>query len=363
MPDQRLAELFLELARLDGTSGKEAPVAAYAVAFLKNLGLPAAADGAARLSGSDTGNVVCPVSGGGEFVLLAHMDTARPTARTRQVVADGRISSDGTSQLGADNRAGMAAILRAVERAAQAGLPMKPFTIAFTTQEETSMAGGLNLELPASVRRGFVFDSSLDPGAYAVSSPGAAVFTVQVTGKPSHAGIAPEKGVCAIRIASRAIASLEFGRHDEETTSNIGTISGGEATNVVPPSALVKGEVRSLDTAKIAPVLDRIKAAFESAAAAAGGSASFSWAWDFKPYRHAPDAPVCLAAAQAIAAAGLSPAPVPSHGGSDANSLNAKGIPTVNFGIGARNPHADDEYILTEHLEKTTEMIWQLIKK
>lgn len=363
MPDERLAELFLELARLDGASGKEALVAAYAVAFLKKLGLPAATDNAAAASGSDTGNVVCPVNGGGDFALLAHMDTARDTSATRQVVTADRIASDGKAQLGADDRAGMAAILRAVERGVQGGLPLKPFTIVFTTQEETSMAGGLNLDLGPAVKRGFVFDSSLDPGSYAVSSPGAAVFDARVTGRPSHAGIAPEKGVCAIRIAAKAISSVKFGRLDEDTTSNIGTISGGQATNVVPPSARVNGEVRSLDTAKVLPELDRIKAAFERAAAEAGGTVNFGWTWDFKPYRHAPDSEVCRLAAAAVGAAGLAPAPVPSHGGSDANSLNAKGVETVNFGIGARNPHADDEYILLEHLEKATEIAWQLIKK
>ncbi len=363
MANTRLVELFLELAKLDGLSGKEAPVAAFAVSFLKELDLPARQDGAAAVSGSDTGNVVCPVGGGGDFVLLAHMDTARSTASTRQVVADGRITSDGKGQLGADNRAGMAAILCAVERAVNSGQPLKPFTIAFTTQEETSMAGGLNLGLPPGVRCGFVFDSSLDPGEYAIASPGAAIFSARVAGKPSHAGIAPEKGVCAIRIAARAISALEFGRHDEETTSNIGTITGGEATNVVPGSALVRGEVRSLDIARVPPILDRIKAGFEKAAADAGGGVQFDWAWDFKPYRHAPDSEVCRLAAAALCAAGLEPAPVPSHGGSDANSLNAKGVATVNFGIGARNPHADDEYILLDHLEKATEVVWQLIKK
>ncbi|OGR41505.1 MAG: hypothetical protein A2X35_10895 [Elusimicrobia bacterium GWA2_61_42] len=363
MAHTRLVELFLELARLDGLSGKEAPVANFAGNFLKKLGFPAQFDGAAEVSGSNTSNVVCPVGGGGAIVLLAHMDTARPTAQTKQVVTADRVTSDGKWQLGADNRAGMAAILYALERAVDTGLPLKPFTVAFTTQEETTMAGGRNLGLPPGIRHGFVFDSSLDPGCYAIASPGAAVFSAHVTGRPSHAGIAPEKGISAIHIAAKALAGLEFGRHDEETTSNIGTIAGGEATNVVAAYALVRGEVRSLDKAKVPPVLDRIKAEFEKAAAAAGGNAKFDWAWDFQPYRHDKESEVCRLAETALRAAGLEPSAVPSHGGSDANSLNAKGVATVNFGIGARNPHADDEYILLEHLTKASEIVWQLIKK
>lgn len=361
MASRRLTELFLELARLDGQSGREAPVAKFAAEFLRKLGLAARQE--EPTPGSNAGNVVCQVGGGGEFVLLAHMDTARNTSRTAQVVASDRITSDGKGQLGADNRAGMAAILYAVERAVHTSSPVKPFTLAFTTQEETGLTGGQALALPPSVKYGFVLDSSMDPGNYAVSSPGAAVFEAEVLGKPAHAGIAPEKGICAIRIAAKAIASLEFGRHDEETTSNIGTIAGGQATNVVPPSAAVRGEVRSLDPAKVEPRVNAVKAAFEREAAAAGGTIKFSWKWEFRPYRHAAGAPVCQAAEAALRGAGLNPAGLPSHGGSDANTLNAKGIAAVNFGIGARNPHADDEYILLEHLTKSSEIVWQLIKK
>lgn len=361
MASRRLVELFLELARLDGQSGREAPVAKFVLEFLRKLGLPARQEDPA--AGSNTGNVICQVGGGGELVLLTHMDTARNTSRTMQVVAADRITSDGKGQLGADNRAGMAAILYAVERAMNTSSPVRPFTIAFTTQEETGLTGGQSLALPAAVKFGFVLDSSMDPGNYAISSPGAAVFEAEVQGRASHAGIAPEKGVCAIRIAARAISSLEFGRHDEETTSNIGTMTGGQATNVVPPSALLKGEVRSLDPAKVEPRLQAIKAAFEREAAAAGGAVKFSWKWEFQPYRHAAGSLVCQAAEAALRGAALTPAGVPSHGGSDANTLNAKGIAAVNFGIGARNPHADDEYILLEHLTKSSDIVWQLIKK
>ncbi len=363
MANRRIAELFLELVRIDGRSGKEAEVAQFAYSFLKNLGFQPQRDGSNTVSGSNTSNIVCPVGGGGDRALLAHMDTAGFTSSTKQAVTADRIASDGKGQLGAANRAGMAAILYALERAVNTGLPLKPFTVAFTTQGETAMAGGRNLVLPSGVRYGFVFDSSLDPGCYVAASPGAAAFAMHVTGKLSRAGAAPENGVSAIRVAAKAIAALDIDRHDTETTSNIGIISGGEGTNVVPAYTLVRGEVRALDKAKGLPVLEGIKAEFEKAAAAAGGSAMFNWAWDFQPYRHSKDSEVCRIAEAALRAAGLEPSAVPSHGGSDANSLNAKGVAAVSFGIGIRNPHANDEYILLEHLTKASDIVWQLIKR
>lgn len=363
MEHRRITELFLELARIDGRSGKEAAVAQFAYSFLKNLGLEPLRDGANAVSGSNTSNIVCPVGGGGELALLAHMDTADFTSSTKQVVTADRIASDGKWPLGANDRAGMAAILYALERAAIFNLPLKPFTIAFTTQGETTMAGGRNLGLPAGIRYAFVFDSSLDPGCYVSSSPGVAGFAVHVTGKPSRSGPDTETGISAIRIAAKALAALDTDRHDEETTSNIGIISGGEATNVVPIYTLIRGEVRALDKAKGLPILDGIKAEFEKAASAAGGKAMFNWAWDFQPYRHDKDSGVCRMAETALRGAGLQPVPVISQSGSDANSLNAKGVAALNFGIGAKNPRTNDEYILLEHLVKASEIAWQLIKK
>lgn len=363
MAHQRLIELFLELSRLDGRSGKEAAVAQFAYSFLKKLGLDPQKDGASTVSGSDTSNIVCPVGGGGELALLAHMDTASFTSSTKQAVTADRITSNGKGPLGANSRAGMAAILYAVERAAVFSLPFKPFTLAFTTQGETTMAGGRNLRLPAGIRYAFVFDSSLDPGCYVLSSPGAAGFAVHVTGKPSRSGPGTEDGISAIRIAAQAIAALNTGRHDEGTTSNIGIISGGEATNVVPVYALVRGEVCALDKAKGLPILDGIKAEFERAAYAAGGKAMFNSDWDYQPYHHGADSGVCRLAEAALRGAGLQPVPVTAQAGSDANSLNAKGVAALNFGIGAKNPRTNDEYILLEHLANASEIAWQLIKK
>ena len=86
-------------------------------------------------------------------------------------------------------------------------------------------------------------------------------------GKEAHAGAAPEKGINAIQIASRAIADLELGRIDEETTCNIGVIQGGLATNIIPNLVKIKGEVRSHNAEKLETVTQTIVSAFEKAAA------------------------------------------------------------------------------------------------
>ncbi|MDA8130713.1 MAG: M20/M25/M40 family metallo-hydrolase [Elusimicrobia bacterium] len=362
MVSRRLIDLFLELARIDGLPGKEAPVANHLLTYLKHLGLEPKADGTAAACLSNTSNIVCSVGGGGSLALVSQMDTFRRTSTIRPVVSADRITGEGGAP-GADGRAGMAAILYAVERAIHSNQPLKPFTLVFTTRGAGNMAGARHAVLPQSVRSAFVFSSPLDPGTYTSSSPGIAVFSADVLGRASDAGIDPEHGVCAISIAARAISALSWGRHDPETTSNIGTIAGGAGTAIVPPAALARGQIRAQEEAKALPILERIKAEFESSAAAAGGAASFKWSWEYAPYSHPKGAEVCLAAEAASRAAGLAPSAVPSPGGSEANALNARGIPAVNLGIGVRNPRANGEHILLDHLSKASELAWQLIRK
>lgn len=362
MASRRLIDLFLELARLDGLPGKEAPVANRAVGFLKNLGLPVELDGSAAAALSNTSNVVCQVGGGGDFALVAHMDTLYPASSTVATITADRITSGGKGPLGVDGRAGMAAILYALERTVNTGLPLKPFTIAFTTRAKGNMAGAKQLVLPRGIRCAFVFGSEAAPGAYTASSPGMALFSADILGRTSDAVSDPESGISAIAIAAKAIAALPLGRHDSETTSNIGTIAGGVSTGIVPLAAMVRGQVRVSEAAKAFPVLDRIKAEFEKAAAAAGGAVSFKWFWEFQPYLHAPGSEVCLLAESALTRAGLTPAPVVSPSGNEANALNARGLAAVSFGIGARTPRANDEYILLDHLSKASEIVTQLIK-
>lgn len=361
MASRRLTELFLELARIDGLPGKEAPVANHALAFLKGLGLPAQVDGSAQAALSNTSNVLCRVGGGGGILLLAHMDTAFYTSGTQPSVTAEKISAGGKGQLGVE-RAGMAAILYALERAVNTNQPLKPFTLAFTTRSRPSMAGARHLAVPEGVRCGFVFNSQSDPGAYTVSSHGVANFSADVLGRAAD-GSEPEKGVCAVTIAARALAGLQFGRHDADTTSNIGTIAGGSGPGTVPLAALVRGQVRAAQAEKARPVLDGVKAAFEAAAAAGGGAVAFKWSWEFAPYSHAPGAEVRQLAESALIAAGLRPLPEAEVTGSEANLLNGRGIAAVNFGIGAKNPQTTSECILAEHLAKASEIVWHLIKK
>jgi tripeptide aminopeptidase len=223
------------------------------------------------------------------------------------------------------------------------------------------MAGSKNLNLNG-IKQGFVFDSSARPGSFIYQAYGAQSFEVRVNGRASHSGIAPERGVHAIKIAADALHELPVGRIDENTTMNFGTIRGGSAVNVVPDLVIIDGEIRSSVADRVPQLGNLIEHTFRQKAEAGGGSSVYSAHWDFMPYRIDPASTVFQRISGAIERAGLKPNPVISKGGSDANSFNENGIPTVNIGIGAQNPHANDEFIYLDDLAHSAAIAWELIR-
>ena len=363
MTENRLLEIFFELISIDAVSGSETPVAEYITEYLKHFNIHLSKDLTLNHSIDSTGNLICKVGTGGSFVLLSHMDTARSTFNVAPKISNGKITSDGKTVLGVDNRAGIAAILFALAKIIENKNPLNDFTIAFTTQEETTMAGSRNLLLGEQIKMGFVFDSHMRPGNFICESCGDAGFNVKVLGKASHSGISPEKGIDSIKITSKAIADLEFGRIDPETSANIGIIRGGSAVNVVPELTEIEGEVRSMNPSKVINRLEKIKSTFEFYAEDLRGKVDFNYQWDFKPYKIIPESEVFKKISEVLLKVGLQPRPNISWGGSDANSLNEKGIQCINLGIGAENPHSNDEFILIEDLQKSSEIAMELMKK
>jgi tripeptide aminopeptidase len=294
---------------------------------------------------------------------MAHMDTARPTKDLKPILHDNKITSDGTSILGADDREGVAVLLYTIERIVKENIQSKDFTLAFMNCEETTLNGSMKIRFGKNIKKGFVFDLSLRPGNFVYGTPGAISYKVKVFGKASHSGVAPEKGIHSIKIASHAINNIPVGRLDNDSTSNIGLINGGSALNVVPELTIVEGEVRSFDHQKVLKNIDLIKDEFNNAAKTFGGRIEFEYNWDFKPYKLQPDDEVYKDVWNSIKNVGLEPKAILHFGGSDANSLNEKGIPCVDIGIGAQNPHSNEEFVFLEDLEKSAEIALHLIKK
>jgi tripeptide aminopeptidase len=207
----------------------------------------------------------------------------------------------------------------------------------------------------------FVFDCSRRPGTFIRSAVGSSLYKATVRGKAAHAGVAPEKGINAIHLAARALSKLPTGRLSPTMTCNMATIAGGTATNVVPEQCIIEGEVRAFAPGPIADHLAVIDRTFRSVVEPQGGTVTLDTSVDFPPSSLDPSCAVFRRTADVLSALGLSPNPIDYLGGSDANMLNANGTPAVNLGIGAQNPHANDEFILVEDLEMSAAIARALI--
>lgn len=363
MNTNHLIDLFLETAKIDALSGNEKSLADYIKSFLQKYNYTITEDNSNLFSNSNTGNLICRIGKGGDFVMTAHMDTARPTLNIKPKILEDKIVSSGDTVLGVDNRAGVSVLLYLLEKIALDKIPVKDFTVAFTTCEETTLFGSKHLGLNGQIKYGFIFDSGYRPGNFIYSACGALGFKMKVIGKASHSGIAPEKGINSLIIASRAVTKLPLGRIDEESTMNIGVLKSGSAVNVIPEIAELDGEVRSFDVNKVEKYFNLTLDIFNKEAEQMGGKIEVDSFWDFKPYTVSENSPVFKETFRVLEKVGLKPTPKISLGGSDANSLNEKGIESVNLGIGAQNPHSNDEFIFIEDLVKSAEIALELVKK
>lgn len=359
-------DLFLHAVTVNAPSLHEGPMNAFVREVLADSGVRIVEDGAGARYGGPSGNLLCfPEKfryGAPAVAFLAHLDTPLPTTGVRPQVNHDRITSDGTTILGVDNRAGVTALLSLLLSTAGEQTPAN-FMVVFTIAEELGMYGSKHLDLrPYHVRRAFVFDCSKRPGTFIQSAVGCSLFHVTFRGRSSHAGVHPEQGINAIQIAAQALSGIRMGRLGPTMTANVGVVTGGSATNVVPEACAVQGEVRAFEQEPIQAYLDETLALCQGAAAARGGSVDFASDVDFAPFRLSPDAPVFRDTVRAMESLGLEPHPIEYLGGSDANMLNAAGIPAVNLGIGAQNPHGRDEFILLEDLTTTVRLASALVQ-
>jgi len=355
-----LTDLFLRAVAVNAPSLHEQSMAEFVRRELADAPVRVIEDHAAAAIGGTSGNLICIPpqwrEGTPSIALFAHLDTPRPTHGVKPELLADRITSDGTTILGVDNRAGVSVLLDLLRRSG-AATSGRSFVVIFTVAEELGMLGAKQLDLQGlGITEGYVFDCSKRPGVFIGSAVGCSLYTATFRGVPSHAGVAPEKGRSAILMAAEALAGIPQGRLSPTMTTNVGTIQGGSATNVVPDLCRLEGEVRGFDAAAIERHLAELERKFGAVSLARGGRLEFNTVVDFVPFTLDPGSEVVRTTTQALRHLGLHPEPIEYLGGSDANALNAMGIPTVNIGIGAQNPHANDEFILLEDLAMSARM-------
>lgn len=379
----RLADTFKSLVKIDSISKSEADFSDELRNILESMGAETIVDNAGEKVGGNTGNLLAKFKGNVQnppLLLNAHMDTVAPGKGIIPILKDGVFTSDGKTILGADDKSAIAILLEAMTVIQENHLPHGPLELLFTICEEIGLLGAKHLDYSMiTATRGYALDSS-DTNGIVTRAPECNHLEFKVYGRDAHAGAAPEKGINAISLACKAIANIEMGRIDHETTCNIGMIEGGIATNIVPNMVTVKGEARSHDQKKLDRITNKIVSSFKDViqnyhAAVSPTSADepdsdnrlprvdIHVEKDF-PHMHIPDDhPVVTLAQEAAANLGRKMVTKMSGGGADANIFFEKGIITGVLGTGMRDMHTVRESVPLDDMVRTTELVIEIIKQ
>ena len=316
----RLLRTFLELLRIDSPSREEEEIGTRLAVRFAEMGLDTGID--------EIGNVVARMDGLGEAILLtAHMDNVKPCRGVAPVVENGIVHSDGTTVLGGDDKAGVAVILEVLRTVIERGLPHRPLEIIITVQEEIGLYGVKALDVGGlRSRLGISLDAGGEPGSIVVSAPSHNRVSAVIHGKPAHAGICPEDGVSAIVIAAEAIAQMQLGRIDDETTANVGSIHGGTAPNVIPDRVKLLAEARSRSEKKLSNQTKLMVDALRGAASRHGGTADVEVERRYTGYTLTENDEVVRLIMNGMRSLDVEPRLTATGGGSDANVFNAAGL-------------------------------------
>lgn len=362
---ERLINNFIELVKINSESGYEASIQAYLKSYFEKLHVQVTEDTAGSYNHLGANNLICtlpahnPHKNSNKIYFTSHMDTVAPGNNIQPVLSDdGYIYSDGTTVLGADDKAGIAAILELIHTLKDCDIAHGQIQFIITVGEESGLEGAKVLDKTLlDADYGYAVDASVPVGTTVIGAPSQMKLVATIHGKKAHAST-PNKGISAINIAAKAISNMHLGQIDHETTANIGRFEGGSATNVVADKVTLQAEARSHSPQKVEAQINHMKSVFETTARKFGSSASVETYQTYTGFKIEDNSKVTQVATSSAAQLNLVPRTVIAGGGSDGNIINGYGIPTVILGVGYEFIHTTDERM---EIKSLTALAQQLV--
>jgi tripeptide aminopeptidase len=364
----RLVNRFIKLVETGSESGWEGCFRDLIKSECESRGLSIYEDNVNEVLGGESGNLLIRVPGNVDappLLLASHMDTVAPGEGIKAVIGeDGIIRSDGSTILGSDDKAGIAAIMEVYDVIQENNIKHPPLEILLTVGEEQGLLGAKHFDFSQlKARIGYVLDAGSAPGTIVVKSPCQNEIEYIVTGRAAHAGINPEDGINAIQLAAIALSKMPCGRIDEETTCNFGSIHGGQARNIVAPNCRIKGEARSLRREKLDKLTNDLTNIFKSEVEKQGGTAEVEITFLYPEVTLDNNEEVITLVTKSMENIGLQPELVTTGGGSDACVIHNNGIRCANLGIGMTNCHTTREYIKISDLIDDARLVLAIIQE
>jgi glutamate carboxypeptidase len=302
-------------------------------------------------------------NGPGGLLVLCHMDTVYglgTLARQPLRETGGKLYGPGVL----DMKAGIATLLSVLRLFKQERLwPVRPLTTLFTSDEEVGSLTSRALIESEARRAGMVFclEPALSNGAIKTSRKGTGDIEIRVKGVAAHAGVDHEKGRNAIvELAHHIIAAQNLTDYRLGTTVNVGVISGGTRSNVVPDEAhaLVDFRVTRMEE------VERLQKWTQSLTPyIQGTTVSTELIINRPPMPRDAIMAQAFQKAQAIAQeTGLLLTEGSTGGGSDANFVAPLGIPVLDgLGVVGDEAHSEREHVMVESLPERAALLSALL--
>ena len=331
------------------------------------IGFIAHVDTSPEMSGENVRPIVHRAWDGRDIVLPDDPTTVLRAAERPDLAAQighDIVTASGTTLLGADDKAGVAAIVEAAARlVAHPEIPHGPIRLGFTPDEE--IGRGANLFDVA--RFGAVCAYTLDGGncgELEFESFSADSMAVTFVGFNTHPGYARDRMVNAIKAAARFVDRLPHDRLSPETTSGDEGYVHPYQFEAAVDRTTVRVLLRDFDTSRLRDQQRLVERAAAEAAAATGARVEFEVDEQYRNMREVLDHhPAVVERARiAIRRAGLTPIEKPIRGGTDGSRLSFMGLPTPNLFAGEHDFHSRLEWTSRQDLEQAVAVIVELAR-
>jgi tripeptide aminopeptidase len=280
-------------------------------------------------------------------------------------IGDDIVTASGTTLLGADNKAGVAEIMAAVEYLlAHPEIPHGTVRIAFTPDEEVGR-GTLHFDVAGfGARYAYTMDGG-SRGDLEWESFSADAMTVTFTGFNTHPGYAKGRMVNAIKVAAAFIERLPKDALSPETTDGYDGFVHPYAMQAGVERTSVRLIIRDFRTpelkvkeARLAALADHVATKFP------GARADVLIEEQYRNMREILDHHPAVVdhAREAMRRAGIAVRERPIRGGTDGSKLSFMGLPTPNLFAGEHNFHSRLEWVSVQDMEKAVEVIVQLAR-
>lgn len=371
----RAIKKFMELVQIDSVSMNERGVADYLIKHFSDLGYQVIEDKStnAAVPQSNAGNVIVKVPGKGALkddptiILEAHMDTVEPGNGVKpSISADGKyVVSDGTTILGADDKAGISQILEVEAVLRDNNLDHPPLEFLFTIGEEVGILGAFNIDMSLlDGRIGFVLDGGGGPGSAIIGGPDYYDIDGKIVGKAAHAGAAPDQGISSIQVMAEAISNMKLLKIDDDTTTNIGKVICDYPTNVVPEVTTFALEVRSLNSEKAKKQVQHVVDTIQAAADKYGAKATINVKQSLHAYFLDESKPIIQRFKAMCERHGLNYKAEAVRGGTDVSGLTFNGIDSIALAAGGEFAHElRERLIIDEFLANIQQVLWLVTEK